>query len=185
MWPDKTVPVAEAEIDFKYDWAICREGDRTVSHGPSVTYKGNGIGWSYNNPNNVIENIIELKRPMTWEEEKEYSKSLYEKDENKKANQLNIYGLFNDCYVQGEHQMYNGWIGYDFYDMCNHLNEEGWTLVGIAQPPWNWNFEDACVAVIAETIDGDKFWCHAHKSWIDDMRDCMRTDYEKMLKEAK
>lgn len=22
MWPDKTVPVAEAEIDFKYDWAI-------------------------------------------------------------------------------------------------------------------------------------------------------------------
>ena len=64
MWPDKTVPVAEAEIDFKYDWAICCEGDRMVSHGPSVTYKGNGIGWSYNNPDNVIENIIELKRPM-------------------------------------------------------------------------------------------------------------------------
>ena len=90
--------------------------------------------------------------------------------------------MFNDCYAQGEHQIYNGWIGYDFYDMCNHLNEEGWTLVGIAQPPWDWNFEDACVAVVAEDMDGDKFWCHAHKSWIDDMRECMRAEYEKLLK---
>ena len=176
-----TVPVEEAVIDFEYDWAICHEGDCTISHGPSVTYKGNGIGWSYNDPNSVIKNIIELTRPMTLLEEKEYNKSLYEKEENKRVNQLNLYGLFNDCYIQGEHQMYNGWVSYDFYEMCNHLNEESWTLVGIAQPPWDWNLKDPCVAIIVEDIDGDKFWCHAHKFLIDDMRDDMRADYEKLL----
>ena len=181
--PEKVIPVEEAVIDFEYDWAIRYEGDRTIMHGPSVTYKGNGIGWSYNNPNNVIENIIELKRPMTLLEEKEYNKSLYEKEENKRANQLNLYGLFNDCYVQGEHQMYNGWIGYDFYDTCNNLNEENWTLVGIAQPPWDWNLKDPCVAIIVEDIDGDKFWCHAHKSWIDDMREEMLDEYRQISKE--
>lgn len=182
MWPEKVVPVAEAEIDFEYDWAISREGDRTIQQGPSVTYKGNGIGWSYNNPNSVIENIIELKRPMTWKEEQEYIKAEFEREEYKNANQLNLYGLYNDCYIQGEHEMYNGWVEGDFYRMCKNLNEEKWTIVGIAEPPYGWNFDDPCMAIIVEDLDGNRFWCHTHKSWIKDMREDMIEEYEKLLK---
>ena len=40
-----------------------------------------------------------------------------------------------------------------------------------------WPDKTVPVVVIAKDIEGDKFWCHAHKSWIDDMR----ADYEKML----
>ena len=181
MLPKKTVPVAEAEIDFEYSWAICRKGDSITMHGPSITYKGNGIGWSYNDPNSIIENIIELERPMTWDEEKQYNKENFEKEENKGANELNLYGLFNDCYVQGEHQMYNGWVSYDFYEMCRNLNEEGWIIVGIANPPWEWRLKDPCIAIVVEDADGDKFWCHVHASWIEDMREEMKKEYERRI----
>lgn len=180
------VPVEEAIIDYEYDWCNCVQENGRICHcGPSITYKGNGIGWSYNNPNSVVENIVSLERPMTWEEETEFNKKNFYDDANKGANQLNLFGLFNDCYIQGEHEMYNGWIGYNFYELCKSLNEEGWVLIGIADAPYQWNFPEPCVAIIAETEEGDKFWCHVHKSVIEDMRAEMREEYEKMLKEEK
>lgn len=180
------VPVEEAIIDYEYDWCNYTQENGRICHcGPSITYKGNGIGWSYNNPNSIIENIVSLERPMTWEEEKEFNKKNFYNEANKGANQLNLFGLFNDCYIQGSHEMYNGWVGYDFYELCKYLNEEGWVIVGIADAPYEWTLPDPCVAIIAETEEGDKFWCHVHKYIIEDMRAEMREEYEKILKEEK
>ena len=66
-----------------------------------------------------------------------------------------------------------------------NLLDEGFSIVGIAPcgGPVR-SFRDP-VAVVCEMYDtGERFWCHAERDWIDDMREESKTYYEAIIKEV-
>lgn len=62
------------------------------------------------------------------------------------------------------HEMWNGWLmGIDPYDIAAHLKEDKITIIGwfyLTYPKG-----DLDIGVVAEDFEGDRFWCHAKKSW--------------------
>ena len=47
------------------------------------------------------------------------------------------------------------------------------------------NIDDA-VAIVAEyRKTGDQFWCHAGRSWVEDMREASKSVYEDLMKGVK
>ena len=87
-------------------------------------------------------------------------------------NQLNLYGLHADLYSIGDavHEMWNGWIETDWKKQLIEIIDEDFIIVGIAPCSGRWNMRDP-VAVVAEYDNGDRFWCHAERDWIEDMRE--------------
>lgn len=168
------IPVAEAEIDKEYYGYQSADTPNSIYY-CTIMYKGNGTGWVWNRESNVAHNITFLERYATFEEEREISR--------KKPNTtLNLFGLFNDMSSVGDayHEMWNAWIDCDFYDMNTALHEEESTLVGIAPAPYKWNWPEECVAFVAETNNGDRFWCHGSKDMLEDMREQMKEIYNEI-----
>lgn len=164
------LPVEKATIDETYmGYKIANEPNGM--HLCEIKYKGNGIGWVWNDEKNKVENITELERYTTFQEVEEWYKARFDLTDT--DTQLNLYGLFEDLYSVGDahREMWNAWIGLDFYELNENLKENGMILIGIAPAPFEWSMGEECCAYIAEFKDtGERIWCHGAKHWVDDMR---------------
>lgn len=68
----------------------------------------------------------------------------------------------------GYHEMWNGWVSYDPYELAEYCTKESLTIVGYSSnvyPHENWE-----IGICAEYSDGQRFWCHYHRMYIDNMK---------------
>lgn len=174
------IPVEQGIIDKEYNGYITADRPNSESY-CSITYKGNGVGWCWNNEERKVENITFLNKRLTVDEQEEWRKAHYEAKDPRE--QLNLMGLYNDMYDVGDasHEMYNAWTSIDWYEMAENLSREDFFLVGIAPAPWDCYSIDNPVAAVIEEENGTRFWCHMGKSWIDRMRKQMREIYNNMM----
>ena len=124
-------------------------------------------------------------RRMTWQEQKEWYQSQIDMD--KSVYQLNLLGLHTDLYSVGnaQHEMWNGWIATDWIEQLVSLENEDFIIAGVAPAPYGFSGCRNPVAFVIEyTSDGDRYWCHAEKDWIDDMREESKEFYETYIKEG-
>lgn len=178
------VPAAAAEIDKEYT------GYTGGPHGPNATCwckiinKGNGIGWTWGKEEQAVSGIISYKRDFDWQEEAAWYHEHF--DINNHVNTNNLIGLFTDLYSVGDayHEMWNGWIGADFYEMAGELEDETFYLLGIAPAPWEKDDifgEGNSVAFVGCYYSSDeRFWCHGSKDWVEDMREQMEDIYNEI-----
>ena len=172
------IPVSEGVVGTEY------EGYKTftepgTSHFCTTIYLGDGKADVYGS---IYENISFLERRTTWQEQEQWYRDQFDLTNSK--TQLNLLGLFHDMYDVGDayHEMWNGWVGTDFYEMDSDLREEDFVLVGIAPCPYGCAVIDNPVAFVAEMEDGTRFWCHGGQGWVDDMREQMKDIYESYTK---
>ncbi len=127
--------------------------------------------------------LFHYLRDMTWQEEAEWYKK--QVDLENPIHQLNLMGLHHDLYDVGDafHEMWNGWVCADWYEQLTELIDEDFFIVGIAPAPYEcWSLDDS-VAIVAEVRrTGDRFWCHAGRSWIEDMREESLEQYKELMK---
>lgn len=174
------IPVEQGIVDKEYNGYQTADRPNAESY-CSITYKGNGVGWRWNDEKNKVENITFLNRRLTIDEQEEWRKTHYEAKDPKE--QLNLMGLYNDMYDVGDayHEMWNGWIGVDWYEMAEGLQSEDFFLCGIAPAPYDCSALDDAVAFVAEEENGSRFWCHGGRSWVEHMRKQMRDIYNDMM----
>lgn len=174
------IPVENGIINKEYIGYITSDSPKT-EHFCAIEYKGNGIGWIFSDENRLAEDIIYLRKTLTFEETEKWRKDHYNIKDPKE--QLNLMGLFNDMYDIGDayHEMWNGWIGVDWYEMAEELQSEDFFLCGIAPAPYDCSAIDDSVAFVAEEENGSRFWCHGGRSWVEYMRKQMRDIYNDMM----
>ena len=183
--PDEIwIPVEQGIIDTEYRGYRPEDRPDTIVLG-SITYKGNGIGWCWNDESRP-KKIISLRRDLTYyEKEKWYRDNL---DITNQKNILNILGLFHDMYDVGDayHEMWNSWVKVDFYEQIVCLEDEEFYLIGIAPAPWDKDDifgEGNSCAFVCEHYDGTCFWSHGSMKWVRDMREQGKDIYNKIIKE--
>lgn len=101
---------------------------------------------------------------------------------------INLMGLYNDMYYcEGEHEMYNVWISYDWHEMSDNLEQESFYLYGIAPAPYPCSAfgKDSIAVVIEDFLTGDRYWCHTSKEWVKEMREQMQEIYDEYIIERK
>lgn len=127
-----------------------------------------------------VDNVSMLERYTTYEEQTNWNKQHFDISNGK--TQLSLYGLFTDLYDVGDayHEMCNFWVTDDFYEMNVDLLDEDFFLVGIAPAPYGCPALDDPIAFVAERENGERFWCHGGKSWVDSMREDMREVYNQI-----
>lgn len=174
------IPVEQGIIDAEYCGYKTYDKPNTESF-CLLKYKGNGVGWVFNNEDRKVENISHLKRRLSFEEQSNWRKRNY--DSKDPREQMNLMGLFNELYSVGDahHEMYNAWICVDWYEMAECLAHEDFFLVGIAPAPWDCCSVKNPVAAVVEDSDGNRWWCHAGQDWIDSMRKQMKEIYNNMM----
>lgn len=70
-------------------------------------------------------------------------------------------------YDEGDavHEMWNGWITCNPYEMAKTAKEEDLTVIG-----WftltAWKKRDLDIGIVAEYPNGDRIWCHAASRWF-------------------
>lgn len=151
----------------------------------SITVSPEGIPLQWGE--DPIERHVDyFERDMTWQEEAEWYRSHV--DMTNSANQLNLMGLHTDLSSVGDafHEMWNGWVKCDWCEQLVELVDEEFFIAGIAEAPYGcWAIDDA-VAIVAEyRKTGDQFWCHAGRSWVEDMREASKSVYEELMKGVK
>ena len=173
------LPVEEGIIGIEYLGYKTFDKPNTVNF-CDIRYLGEGKGLIFDKF--PVENISELERETTWQEQAKWYEDKFDLNDNKC--QLNLLGLFNDMYDVGTayHEMWNGWVGTNFYEMNSDLIEGNSFLVGISPAPYGCASLRDAVAFIAETDTGERFWSHGSKDWVDDMREEMLEIYTKYLK---
>lgn len=126
-----------------------------------------------------VDNVSMLERHTTSEEQANWNKQHFDISNSK--TQLSLYGLFTDLYDVGDayHEMWNAWITDDFYELNADLLNEDFFLVGIAPAPYGCSIKDP-VAFVAEYENGERFWCHGGRSWVDNMREQMKEIYHNL-----
>lgn len=82
-------------------------------------------------------------------------------------------------YEIGYHEMWNSWISYDPYEMAAECQDQRIKVVGVCDditPKRNMFDSDFIldIGICAEYSDGERFWCHASRKYLDDML----ADYE-------
>ena len=146
--------------------------DHTCMHLCDVTVQDDGTPLVYNKYP-ITEKVSYFYKPLSWQEMKDWYKNAV--DMSLSVNQLNLIGLHTDLYGIGDacHEMWNGWIQTTWEEQLVTLVDENFIIVGIADPapPRSCYSMRHPVAVIIEYKDGDRYWCHAEKDWIDDMRE--------------
>lgn len=181
---DKWIPISEAKPGETYEgYQDSIEPDS--SNYCLIVYKGNGIGWKWGKEENTVENITFLNKRLSYRELSELKRQRF--DLSNDHSQLNLYGLYTDLYSIGDatHEMWNGWVDCDFYDMDYTLRENGIIFVGVAEAPWqpHYNDHDTYLAFIAEYVSsGERFWCHGGKSTLETLRRQMKDVYEELMK---
>ena len=178
------VPAAAAEIDKEYT------GYTGGPHGPNATCwckiinKGNGIGWTWGKEEQAVSGIISYKRDFNWQEEAAWYREHF--DINNHITSNNLIGLFTDLYDVGDayHEMWNGWVGTDFYEMTGELEDEDFYLLGIAPAPWDkddvFGKGNSVAFVGCYYSTDERFWCHGSKDWVKFMRDQMEEIYKEI-----
>ena len=131
----------------------------------------------------IERHVDYFERDLTWEEEAEWYRN--QVDMTNSANQLNLLGIHTDLSSIGDasHEMWNGWVKCDWCEQLVELVDEDFFIVGVAEAPYGcWAIDDA-IALVAEYRDtGDRFWCHAGRGWIEDMREGSKSVYESLMK---
>ena len=127
-----------------------------------------------------VDNVSMLERHTTYEEQADWNKQHFDISNSK--TQLSLYGLFTDLYDIGDanHEMCNSWVTNDFYEMNVDLLDEDFILIGIAPAPYGCPALDDPIAFVIEYENGERFWCHGGKSWVDSMREDMREIYNQI-----
>lgn len=82
-------------------------------------------------------------------------------------------------YEIGYHEMWNAWISYDPYEMAAACQDQKIKVIGVCNDitPKHPMFDPDFVldiGICAEYADGERFWCHASRKYLEDML----TDYE-------
>lgn len=79
------------------------------------------------------------------------------------------YAMDHEMYDMGDacHEMWNGWIDVNPYDMAsnakdNHIMIVGWFKLSIQK--WDGDLD---IGIVAEDEDGERFWCHASSKWFE------------------
>lgn len=177
----KEVPISQGEIGkqykgYKYDKGscICR-----------FTYLGDGKGYSYNNTNDIKENVIALYDTFTSDDREKWYKDKLDLNDSKTL--IDIIGLYHDMYDVGDarHEMWNAWVEVDFYEQIVQINDEDFNIIGVAPAPWKCGSIENPVAIVAEYEDGERFWCHAAASWIEHMREQGKEIYQQAQEKVK
>lgn len=172
----KWIPVSEAIPGKEYHGY--KEADKpNAYHLCSITHKSGTTGLVFGKTE--VNNIIEYQYRMSFQEQEEYAKSLCNFDDEYTI--ATLFGLFHDLYDVGLalHEMYNGWIEYDFYTLLNNAKEEDINIIGVAPAPHQWRLPEQAVAIVFES-EGKEYWCHAHKDAIDEMRESMLNKYNEI-----
>lgn len=81
--------------------------------------------------------------------------------------------LKNNTDVQdhGEHECDNSWLGCGIKDITEGVTKGNYTLLGwfpLAQAKNYTTGIDLDIGVVCEDEDGNRFWCHYAKKWLDD-----------------
>lgn len=82
-------------------------------------------------------------------------------------------------YEIGYHEMWNAWISYDPYEMAAECQDHKIKVVGVC---YDITAKNALfgidfildIGICAEYSNGERFWCHASRKYLDDML----ADYE-------
>ena len=180
------IDVLPEDIDVTKEYEGYKCGENSY-HLCSITFDENKnpiIFGKYPIEEEKKKEITAYLRYTTWKEEKEWYKNAI--DFSNKIHKMNLIGLHTDLYDIGDgcHEMWNGWIGVSWEEQLMNVFDENFFIVGVApcKGPVR-NFRDP-IAVICEMFDsGERFWCHAEKDWIDDMREESKSIYETLKKE--
>ena len=166
VYPKDLVP---GEIYTGYE-SKCE--DRIVSHFCRVEVMEDGTPLTFGK-HPITEEVLYFRRPMTWDEEREWNRK--QTMELTAKDQMNLIGIHTDLYgiADARHEMWNGWIEVTWEEQILRLRDEDFIIVGIADPapPRDGMPMRHPVAVVIEYDDGDRYWCHAEKDWFDDMRE--------------
>lgn len=130
--------------------------------------------------------ILYFLRPRTWQEKEDWKKNKL--NMSYVTHQNNLLGLHHDLYDVGDayHEMYNGWVDCEWRDLLLNAEDENIFIVGVAPAPYGCISFNEPVAIVAESkFNGERFWCHAEKDWIDDMRENSMDEYNKIMEEYK
>lgn len=122
-------------------------------------------------------------RRRTWKEVEQWY--VDQVDMSKQSHSLNLIGIHEDLYSVGDayHEMWNGWIATSWEEQIVSLEDEDFFIIGIAPAPLGFTGCQDPIAVVCEyKSDGERFWCHAEKDWIEDMREESKEIYDKLMK---
>lgn len=91
----------------------------------------------------------------------------FEKKYQKKAEEV-YKALQNKLaeYEIGHHEMDNGWISYDIYTLAKNSIDRKFTILGYSEDITAKSDLYGDIGICAETEEGNKFWCHADKSYV-------------------
>lgn len=72
-------------------------------------------------------------------------------------------------YSIGEHEWDNSWINTsDIFEMAKSCAENHFTVIGICYDlPWTKELFET--GIVAETFDGERFWCHCYTKGLNDL----------------
>lgn len=73
-------------------------------------------------------------------------------------------------YEIGYHEMWNGWVTYDPYELASYCRQEKFKIVGhheLAIPKHSFCGLTLDMGIVAEYENGERFWCHTSKDIID------------------
>lgn len=127
-------------------------------------------------------NVDTLTDKYSWDEQEKWYRDRFDITDLRTTN--NLYGLFHDMYDVGDayHEMWNGWIDIDWYEMSAGLQDEDFYLLGIAPAPSPWAGHSDPVAFVCATYDDtQRFWCHGGKDWVENMREQMKDIYKEIF----
>ena len=74
----------------------------------------------------------------------------------------------------GYHEMWNGWVSHDPYEMACELSKERMSVIGyieLDKPKHNFSGKDMDIGIACENADGERFWCHARSEYITGMKE--------------
>lgn len=121
--------------------------------------------WNPDGPEEQIESsvmfIVELVRK---EFEKKYltrARDVYSNIQNRLAE-----------YEIGTHEMWNGWLSGDPYEMAQDEEKDGFKIIGHCTditPKASWFGDPLDIGVCIEYDDGERYWCHWRMSHINEM----------------
>lgn len=83
----------------------------------------------------------------------------------------------------GAHEMWNGWVSYDPYEMAKECKHHKLKVIGVCEDVWQrlkmFDTDDSKDIGICVEEDNCKFWCHASESYIADMLE----EYKELLEQ--
>ena len=177
----KDIPIEQAQLNKKYKGYKC--GPNFISLAP-CEYLGDNHRVKVFDKEQISEKpITHFMEETTWQERDHWYVDQFDITDPKDTN--NLHGLFYDLYDVGTatHEMYNGWIDSNWYEMAWRLRDLDFYLYGIAPAPYPmaWDDDDDSVAFVARSYDDkSEFWCHGRKSWVEGMREQMKNAFDEL-----